>query len=97
MEAIERLEKKIDQLSKAFLYQKSILNFKEASEYTGLSLSYLYKLTHTNAIAHSKPTGKKIYFEREKLDAFMKKGAVKTITELEEEVHSHMKKNLQKR
>jgi hypothetical protein len=27
----------------------------------------------------------------------MKKGAVKTITELEEEVHSHMKKNRQKR
>ncbi|HLW40201.1 MAG TPA: helix-turn-helix domain-containing protein [Brumimicrobium sp.] len=97
MEAIERLERKIDELRTAFLFQKSILTLKEASEYTGLSLSYLYKLTHTNSIAHSKPTGKKIYFEREKLDAFMKNGAVKTISELEEEVYSHANRNRRKR
>lgn len=93
MEAIERLEKKIDNLSKALLFKKDMMNMREASEYTGLSLSYLYKLTHTNAIPHSKPTGKKIYFEREKLDAFLKNGAVKTVSQLEEEVNTHIQKN----
>lgn len=40
MEAIERLEKKIDNLSKALLFKKDMMNMREASEYTGLSLSH---------------------------------------------------------
>ncbi|MBK7095343.1 MAG: helix-turn-helix domain-containing protein [Saprospiraceae bacterium] len=50
---------------------KNIMNFKEASEYLGLSRSMLYKLTSTNKITYSKPGGKLLYFEVEELDKWM--------------------------
>ncbi|MEO6977846.1 MAG: helix-turn-helix domain-containing protein [Mucilaginibacter sp.] len=51
--------------------QKRILNFTEACLYLDLSASYMYKLTSAARIPFSKPTGKKIYFNREKLDAWL--------------------------
>lgn len=43
-------------------------SLSRAAEYLGISKSYLYKLTHTNQIAHSKPNGKLIYFAKSDLD-----------------------------
>lgn len=39
-----------------------------AAEYLGISKSFLYKLTYSNQITHSKPTGKLIYFQKVHLD-----------------------------
>lgn len=52
-------------------YLGRVLSFKEACSYLGLSKSYLYKLTSSDIIPFSKPNGKKIYFDREKLDEWM--------------------------
>jgi excisionase family DNA binding protein len=52
--------------------EKSFLNFKEAIEFTGLSKSHLYKLTSKGLIPHSKPTGKLIFFERTKLEEWLR-------------------------
>ena len=53
------------------LSQKTVLNFDEASVYTGLSKSHLYKLTSTGGVPCYKPTGKKLYFDKEELDEWM--------------------------
>ena len=53
------------------LSQKTVLNFEEASVYTGLSKSHLYKLTSTEGVPCYKPTGKKLYFNKEELDKWM--------------------------
>lgn len=52
------------------LSQKPILTMDEAVMYTGLSKSYLYKLTYRKLIPHYKPTGKIIFFDRNELDKF---------------------------
>jgi excisionase family DNA binding protein len=52
-------------------YFKEALTIEEASEYTGLSSGTLYVLTHDRKIPSYKPLGKKIYFKRSELDAFM--------------------------
>ena len=39
-----------------------------AAEYLGISKSFLYKLTYSNKITHSKPSGKLIYFQKSDLD-----------------------------
>jgi excisionase family DNA binding protein len=52
-------------------YFKEGLTIKEAAEYTGLSSGTLYILTHDRRIPFYKPLGKKIYFKRSELDAFM--------------------------
>ena len=51
--------------------EKKVLNFKEACVFLGFSRGYLYKLTSGGTIPYSKPNGKTIYFDREKLEAWM--------------------------
>ncbi|MFI3294201.1 MAG: helix-turn-helix domain-containing protein [Rikenellaceae bacterium] len=65
------------------LAQKEVLTFDEASRYTGLSKSWLYKLTANKQIPHYKPTGKLCYFDRAELDAWIKQNRVSTSEEIE--------------
>lgn len=50
---------------------KKHLNLTELSEYTGISKSYLYKLTHLGKIPYSKPFGKLIFFSKESVDNWL--------------------------
>jgi excisionase family DNA binding protein len=56
----------------------------EASKYLGVSISTLYKYTHTKAIPFFKPTGRKNYFLKDDLDNFLLKGRSSTNIELEQ-------------
>jgi len=47
------------------------LTFDQACDYTGISRSYMYKLTARGEIPFSKPKGKLIFFSREKLDNWL--------------------------
>jgi excisionase family DNA binding protein len=51
--------------------QKKVLSFEEGCEYLGYKKSYVYKMTASGILPFSKPNGKKIFFEREKLEAWM--------------------------
>ena len=43
---------------------KEVLNLTEVAAFTGLSKSYIYKLTHKQLIPHYKPFGKMCYFNK---------------------------------
>jgi excisionase family DNA binding protein len=58
------------------------LSLTEAVEYTGFKKSYLYKLTHLNAIPFYKPNGGKIFFDKDELDAWLSRGRVAASYEL---------------
>jgi excisionase family DNA binding protein len=66
MDTILILER-LDRLEKLLIGSKEVLTFDEASDYTGISRSYLYKLTASGRIPHSKPNGKMIFFDKKKL------------------------------
>ena len=59
---------RIEQLLAA---NKEVLTLEEACDYTGISQSYMYKLTSAGKIPYSKPLGKLIYFERSKLNSWL--------------------------
>jgi len=61
------------------LTQKVFLSLEEVAIYTGLSKSYLYKLTSQEKIPHSKPHGKVIFFERIRLDEWLRSNRVEPI------------------
>lgn len=65
--------------------QKKVLTMDEVSKYTGLSKSYLYKLTSSKQIPFYKPNGKTIFFEREELENWLLQNRAKTTTEIDEE------------
>ncbi len=60
--------------------------FDATCKYIPCSRSYLYKLTSKNLIPHSK-RGKKLYFIKSELDAWLIENKVKTIDEIKEEVN----------
>ncbi|HAV1509191.1 helix-turn-helix domain-containing protein [Vibrio alginolyticus] len=50
--------------------QKQFLSAEETAQYTGLSVKYIYKLTHAKQIPHYKPS-RKLYFKRDDLDTWL--------------------------
>lgn len=70
--------------------RKPVLTFEEACAYTGMSSSYMYKLTSSKLIPHSKPQGKMIYFDRQDLENWMLKNPIKTESQLETAAALHL-------
>lgn len=68
---------------------KNVLTFTEASEYTGMSKSYLYKLTASQRIPHYKPIGKLIYFDKEELDTWLLQNRISTTDEIENKAQAY--------
>lgn len=63
--------------------EKNILNLTELSVYTGISKSYLYKLTHLGRIPFSKPFGKLIFFDKNDVDRWLLSNKQATSSELD--------------
>lgn len=53
------------------MVNKRVLSFEEGCTYLGYKKSYVYKLISAGKLPYSKPNGKKIYFDREKLEEWM--------------------------
>ncbi|TDN80381.1 AlpA family transcriptional regulator [Salegentibacter sp. 24] len=66
-----KILEQLDRIEKIVRAHKTVLTFDEACDYTGISRSYMYKLTARGEIPFSKPKGKLIFFSREKLDKWL--------------------------
>jgi excisionase family DNA binding protein len=53
---------------------KRILDVDQAAAYTGFKRSYIYKLCHLGRIPYYRPTGGKVYFVEDELEAFLLRG-----------------------
>lgn len=85
------MEEKIDKiLIYSLLAAKSVLTLDDAALLTGLSKSYLYRLTCTHQIPHYKPNGKQLYFDRAELEAWMKQNRVATTKETEQQAIAYI-------
>ena len=82
-ELLQRLERIEKLLESQKLVSKEVLNFHEACEYLELSQSHLYKLTSGSAIPHYKPNGKKVYFRRVELNAWLLRNRTTSQEELD--------------
>ncbi len=90
MEIIERRVADLEQsVAMLGLAQKEVLTFGEASRYTGLSKSWLYKLTSAKQIPHYKPSGKLCFFDRTELDSWIKQNRVSTTEEIETQAQAY--------
>lgn len=57
-------------------FNKQALTVEELSRYADISVNYIYHLTATGKLKYSKPFGKKIYFDKNEIDAFLLQKAV---------------------
>ena len=58
-----------------------VLTFQEGCTYLGYKKSYMYKLTSSGILPFSKPNGKSIFFDREKLEEWMLSNASSSMAE----------------
>jgi len=89
----EQILEKLSKIESLYLQQpEQILSFNETCSFLGYSKSYLYKLTHSRQIIHYKPNGKKLYFKRSDLEAWLLRNRVKTAAEIEQEAIDYVVK-----
>ncbi|PNW27217.1 helix-turn-helix transcriptional regulator [Formosa algae] len=79
-------------LLRIILGNKVVLTLEEACEYTGLSKSYMYKLTSLRLIPYSKPSGKLVFFSKESLDSWMLDNEHLTKGDIEREAFASIRK-----
>lgn len=84
------IEKRLEKIENLLMGQKDVFTFEECCQYTGISKTYMYKLTCTNKIPHSKPHGKTIYFSKEEIDRWLLKNPIKTAEQLEQEAATYV-------
>ncbi|MGS2761823.1 helix-turn-helix transcriptional regulator [Sinomicrobium sp. M5D2P9] len=88
-----KIEERLERIERLLKANKRVLTFEEACDYTGISKSYLYKLTSEHKIPFSKPNGKVIFFEREKLENWLLRNHRKSRQETKDEALSYVLKN----
>lgn len=79
------VEERLDRIEQLLRGQKNVLNFSEACDFTGISPSYMYKLTYNARIPHYKPHGKNVYFLREELEQWLLQNPVRTAEQKDRE------------
>ena len=88
-----KLNDRLNRIEKLLLGTKKVLTFDEACDYTGISRSYLYKLTSAGKIPFSKPMGKIIFFNKEKLDLWLLSNNYLSHKEIENKALAYTIKN----
>lgn len=83
MENLQSIDDRLRNIETLLLSQKVVLNFDEVAAYTGLSKSYLYKLTCSGGIPCYKPQGKHIYFNKPEIDKWLLQNRKATLNELD--------------
>lgn len=85
MDDLKQINSRLQNIENLLIGAKKVLTFEETVAYTGLSKSYLYKLTSTGQIPHSKPNGKQLYFDKSELDDWLLQNKVKQASSIEQE------------
>ncbi|MEW5976026.1 MAG: helix-turn-helix domain-containing protein [Acidobacteriota bacterium] len=65
-------------------------NLGDAARYLDITKSHVYQLTCRGLIAHYKPAGKRIYFDKADLDAYLRRNRVASSEEIEQTAESRI-------
>ena len=90
---LQEIATDIAEIKEALLFvlmNKKVLTFDEGCRYTGFAPSYMYKLTSAGRIPFSKPNGKTIFFDRDKLDEFLLSNSTKSNDQKEAEAATYV-------
>ena len=95
MENLQSIDDRLRNIEALLLSQKTVLNFDEVASFTGLSKSYLYKLTCSGGIPCYKPQGKHIYFNKPEVEQWLLQNRKATTREIDNQAATFV--TLQKR
>lgn len=91
------IQEQLDRIERnTLLASKNVLTIEDVVLLTGLSKSYLYKLTSTNQIPHYKPSGKHLYFDRKEIEDWLRQNRVATEDEINREAANYVVNGIRK-
>ena len=76
--------------------EMQFMTFEKVMEYLGVTRGSLYNYCYRRLIKYYKPTGRRIYFNKADVDAFLAQNPVATAAEIEEEARKIVKKTNKK-
>ena len=82
-----------EEVRKALDNKKDLMKIDEASEFLGLSKSYLYKKTMTGEIPFYRPMGKVMYFEKSALVDWIRSHPARTNQDLSAAANQYVANN----
>lgn len=85
-----QIEERLNRIESLLLSNKKVLTFDEVVAYTGFKASYLYKLTSSFTIPHSKPGGGKLFFEKKDIDEWLLGNKCKTHDQVDKEASTYL-------
>lgn len=74
----------------------NFMTFEATMEYLGVTRGTLYNYCYRRLLKHYKPTGRRLYFNKADVDAFLAQNPVATAAEIEEEARKIVKKTTKK-
>ena len=90
MADLDAIKEQLDRIEKtAILSTKNVLTLTDVATLSGLSRSYLYKLTCGHKIPHYKPSGKGIYFDRKEVEQWLLQNRIATDSELQAKAENY--------
>jgi excisionase family DNA binding protein len=80
----------LEEIQEMLKEKEKPLTFEEARAFLQISKSSLYKLVHRKEIEYFKPSGGKLYFDKQVLLEYMRRGRVKSAAQIDEEATNHI-------
>jgi len=93
LEKVNRLESLLTGNQEEGMLLKEMLTIEEAVTYTGVSKSWLYKMTMRGDLPTYRPGGKRIYLKRSELNEWMSSHRTGSNAEIEEKASEYIRKN----
>ncbi|MEJ7738533.1 MAG: helix-turn-helix domain-containing protein [Chitinophagaceae bacterium] len=84
------IDNRLSAIEKALIANKRVLTFDEGCRYSGFKPSYMYKMTSAGKVPFSKPNGKTIFFDKEKLDEWLLSNSRKLDDQREKEASNYI-------
>lgn len=84
---------KLNHLEKLIKSNKRVLTVIDLSDYCGFSKSHIYKLVARREIPYSKPYGKTLFFDKDKIDEWLLKNASSSKQETKEKAQIYIFQN----
>ena len=96
LEKVNRLESILTGNKDEGIVLKEMLTIEEAVAYTGVSKSWLYKMTMRGDLPTYRPGGKRIYLKRSEINEWMSSQRTSSKAEIEEKANEYIRKNRHK-
>lgn len=82
---MSELKETLQRIESLLLSQKEVFNLKDFCQYSGLSESAAYKLTHLRKIPHSRPGGKLIFLKKDDIDNYLLSNPIRLLDDIEQD------------